>query len=215
MKNALLLEDHEPTREMLCSVLQEAFKGIRVQAASTVAQALALSETAVFDLALLDISLPDGSGVDVAEALSRREAAHYIVMATVMDDNESLFGALRAGAQGYLLKEHLRDELAEQLRGIVDGRPPLSPSIARRILSHFHPDPHSQQQHLTPREAEVLTLIAQGATRKGIARELELSPNTVSGYIKTIYQKLNIRSCSQATLEAVRRGLVRERRGPW
>lgn len=210
MKTALLLEDHEPTRLMLGSVLREAFDGIGVEAVSTVAQARARMPGRVFDLALLDISLPDGNGVDVAAELSQREGAHYIVMATVMDDDESLFGALRAGAQGYLLKEHLRDELVAQLRGIVEGRPPLSPSIARRILSHFHPDPHSGQQHLTPREADVLTLIARGATRKVIARELELSPHTVSGYIKTIYQKLNIRSCSEATLEAVRRGLVRE-----
>jgi DNA-binding NarL/FixJ family response regulator len=210
MKTALLLEDHEPTRGMLASVLREAFGGISVEAVSTVAQARARMEGRVFDLALLDISLPDGSGVDVAAELSRREAAHYIVMATVMDDDESLFGALRAGAQGYLLKEHLRGELVEQLRGIIEGRPPLSPTIARRILSHFHPDPQARQQHLTPREAEVLTLIARGATRKGIARQLALSPNTVSGYIKTIYQKLNIRSCSEATLEAIRRGLVRE-----
>lgn len=209
MKNALLLEDHERTRDVLCSVLREAFVDINVDAVSTVAQARERAEGRQYDLALLDINLPDGSGVEVAAELSRQESAHYIVMATVMDDDESLFGALRAGAQGYLLKGHLRAELVVQLRGIVEGRPPLSPSIARRILSHFHPDPRSKQQ-LTPREVDVLTLIAQGATRKGIARQLDLSPNTVSGYIKTIYQKLNIRSCSEATLEAVRRGLVRE-----
>ena len=192
MKCALLLEDHEPTREMLRAVLRDAFPGIEVEAVSTLAQARAQTQDRTFDLALLDISLPDGSGVEVAAELNRREGAHYIVMATVMDDDESLFGALRAGAQGYLLKEHLRDELVEHLRGIVEGRPPLSPSIARRILNHFHPDPSARPQQLTPREIDVLTLIAQGATRKGIARQLNLSPNTVSGYIKTIGINISI-----------------------
>ncbi|MEJ2453959.1 MAG: response regulator [Candidatus Thiodiazotropha sp.] len=80
MKSALLLEDHEPTREMRCSVLLEAFEGIQVETISTVAQPRARMEGRVFDLVLFDISLPDGSGVDVAAELSRREAAHYIVM---------------------------------------------------------------------------------------------------------------------------------------
>lgn len=106
-----------------------------------------------------------------------------------------------------MLKDRSRDALVEMLRGIVDGKPPLSPSIARRLLGHFH-DPDAVGCDLTPREREVLTLLAKGLTVSHVGDLLGITSNTASGYVKNVYRKLNVSTRAEATLEAVRRGLV-------
>src|SRR5690606_8526461 len=126
------------------------------------------------------------------------------VVATVFDDDAHLFPALRAGAQGYVLKDRDRATLADMLRGIVSGQPPLSSSIARRLLRHFQPMPAEPQDGvpLTPRETEVLQLTAKGLTLNEVAQALQLSRHTVSGYLKDIYRKLSVGTRAEAALEA-------------
>ena len=120
-----------------------------------------------------------------------------------------LFAALKAGAHGYLLKEQTHQELVEHLQGIIQGQPPLSPSVARRILQHFRMRTRPFSRHgLTCRESEVLILLAKGMTCKESASLLGISPHTTADHIKNIYRKLNVNSRAEASLEAARLGLV-------
>ena len=140
-----------------------------------------------------------------------RRGDTLIVVATVFDDDAHLFPALRAGAQGYVLKDQAPEVLADMLKGIAAGQPPLSPSVARRLLRHFGPPaaPTDTTNPLSPRETEVLGLIAKGYTVQQVADALELTRNTTAGYLKEIYRKLSVSSRAEATLEATRLGLVR------
>lgn len=156
--------------------------------------------------------MPDGSGIDLVREISQNSPDTYCVIATIYDDDDHLFAALQAGAQGYLLKEQPKGELLKRLQGILLGEPPLSPAVARRVLRHFQKEVQNnpkQSTKLSNRETEVLTLIAKGLNRTDIAELLGITSNTAAGYIKTIYQKLNISSRAEATLEASRMGLVR------
>jgi DNA-binding NarL/FixJ family response regulator len=217
MLSALILEDHPHAREWLAGALDKAFPGIGIQAVPTCAQAHEWLRTACPDLALVDLELPDGSGVDVVASLARSHPGCTSIVATIFDDDEHLFSSLRAGARGYLLKDRGQDELVEMLRGIVDGRPPLSPAIARRLLGHFQQAPTvpmagaPSPAPLTTRETMVLGCIARGHTLAEAAQQLGLSRHTVAGYVKDVYRKLDINSRAEAALEAARRGLIEPR----
>lgn len=210
----LLVEDLPHCRAWLLQALAAAFPGARVETADSVAGGLAALVSAPA-LAVIDLGLPDGSGTQLIHTLHQRLPDCHIVVSTVFDDDAHLFGALRAGATGYVLKDEPVDALAQLLRGIVAGQPPLSASIARRLLRHFAtpaPTPlaaPSEEEQLTQRETEVLKLSAKGCSAPQIADLLGLSRHTVSGYLKDIYRKLRISSRAEATLEAARRGYVR------
>jgi len=209
MKTALLVEDHEETRLWLRDLLNEAFPGIDVSEAFSCKQAKKLINVHCYDLALFDINLPDGSGISLVEEVGRRTRNTYCVMSTIVDDDKCLFAALRAGAQGYLLKGQPREQLIKRLHGILDDEPPLSPAIARRVIRYFHKTVGVQQtSNLSNREQEVLTFIAKGLNRTDVSRLLGITSHTAAGYIKNIYVKLNVSSRAEATLQAARLGLV-------
>jgi DNA-binding NarL/FixJ family response regulator len=219
MKNALVLEDLPESQNMLLALLQDTFEGIAVHCAASVAEALACLARQHFDLALIDLALPDGDGITVIEALSAKDPHCMIVVATIFEDDAHLFPALRAGAQGYLLKDEEPERLAAQLHGIVHGRPPLSPAIARRLLRHFQePLPETlpvmptevvgQPLALTLRERTVLLELSRGVTIAKIAECLGISRHTVGDHVKNIYRKLNITSRAQAALQARNLGLL-------
>jgi DNA-binding NarL/FixJ family response regulator len=206
----LLLEDHTDTRIWLKDLLMEALDGITVLEAETIGEAKLILEGNIINLALLDINLPDGSGIDLARDITATSNDTYIVMTTIFDDDKHLFAALQAGAKGYLLKEQPRTQLIQHIQGILKGEPPLSPSIARRILTYFQDAPVQKSDScLSKREEEVLTLAAKGYKTKEISKMLEISLNTTAGYLKSIYKKLNISSRAEATLEATKLGLVK------
>lgn len=213
-RTALLVDDLAPARAWLRAALLEAFPDVRIAEAGSLAEARAALAAlgAAPDLALVDLGLPDGSGLRIIEGLQREQAATLCVVSTVFDDDAHVFPALRAGAEGYVLKDLPAAALARMLRGILDGQPPLSPSIARRLLRQFQPAAPTPQpasaEALTARETEVLQLIAKGYTVQQTAAALGLSPHTASGYVKEIYRKLSVNSRAEATLEAARRGLV-------
>lgn len=211
MSYCLILEDHPHARDWLCQATAVAFPDVSVKSCETVAAGTRLIGDELPRYALVDLGLPDGSGLDVIHLLDERRRAEMadvmIVVSTVLNDDASLFNAIRAGADGYILKEETLDGLTGMLRGISEGKPPLSASVARRLLTHFRGDEEPGVQ-LTPRETEVLQLIAKGFTVKKVAQMLSLTPNTTSGYVKDIYRKLNVSSRAEATLEASKRGLV-------
>jgi DNA-binding NarL/FixJ family response regulator len=218
MKSALVVEDLPDIREAMERLLDIVFPGLQVATAATRDEGLARVQQSPFDLALIDLGLPDGSGLDVVGSLRIRQPQALSVVVTIYDDDEHLFPALQAGAFGYLLKEQSQEALAAQLLRITKGEPPLSPPIARRMLAHFTGASHrraavlkelEQEASLTVRETEVLQRVAKGYTLPEIAQQFGLSRHTIADYIKQIYRKLNVSSRAEAALEAARRGLVR------
>jgi DNA-binding NarL/FixJ family response regulator len=217
MKTALVVEDLPDIRDWLADMARSAFPDLRVVAAARREEGLAWVHREAFDLALVDLGLPDGSGIDVVGALRAHQPQAVSVVVTIYDDDDHLFPALQAGAFGYLLKEQPRETLVAQLLRIVQGEPPLSPPIARRVLSYFAAAPGQRmalarqlesQVRLTDRETEVLQRVAKGYTLPEIAQQLGLSRHTIGDHIKQIYRKLDVSSRAEAALEAARRGLV-------
>jgi DNA-binding NarL/FixJ family response regulator len=201
----LIVEDHEDVAVVLQGVVKTAFDSSTIRRVGTLAEGLEAIQEIQFDLALIDLGLPDGSGMDLITALSTTKKT-FTVVTTIFDDNEHLFDCLSAGAQGYLLKGHQQEEIVDLLQGILNGRPPLSPSIAQSILGHFHSDTQSKSEKptiLTARESEILQLIAKGCRVKEVAEMLLIATSTVSAHIKKIYQKLDIHNRAEATAAAV------------
>lgn len=214
MKMALILEDLPESQTLLREVIKTAFPGVRVRCESNIADALNIINQFQFDLALVDLSLPDGDGTCVVEALAERFPDCMIVVATIFDDDAHLFPALRAGAQGYLLKDQPPSLLINQLHGISEGRPPLSPAIARRLLGHFKVNtqltdtPTDDTLFLSEREQLVLLHLARGLNSSDIGALLDISRHTVNDHVKNIYVKLNVNSRAEAAVRAKKMGLL-------
>ena len=212
MNNVLLLEDLPEIRAWIKALVLQVFPQASISEAARVHDALALVSAVRFELALVDLGLPDGSGVDVATALREAQPEAQSVVVTIHDDDEHLFPALQAGAFGYVLKEQPREQFMEQLSRISQGEPPLSPSIARRVIAYFAAQARPQANamprvQLTDRESEVLLRVAKGYTLPEIGVQLNLSRHTIADYVKQIYRKLNVSSRAEAALEAQRLGL--------
>lgn len=221
MRNVLILEDHPDTRRWLCTIAEEAMGTISITEAATLEQARVALSQQHFNLALVDISLPDGSGISLIQEMRQQTPETFIVVVSIFDDDEHLFQALQAGAGGYLLKDQAARKLIEQLKGIAAGSPPLSPGIARRILRHFQdnaPEPvaevsaQSTRGLLSDREIEVLGLLSKGMNRADIGRLLGISANTAAVHVKSIYRKLNVSGRAEATLEAINLGIIQPNR---
>lgn len=219
-RKVLIVEDLPDTRDWLCDVVREAMPWAEVTAVGRLDEARRWLSAIPHGLreglalALVDLGLPDGSGVDLVRELADGFPKTVPVVATVYDDDSYLFDAIAAGAQGYVLKDQDADILVHRLRRIEDGEPMLSPSIARRMLEHFRRSAppavvvSESDGSLTPRELEVLALLGRGSRVPEAARRLGLTEHTVSTYVKIIYRKLRISSRAEAALEASRRGLI-------
>ena len=220
----LVLEDQAETRAWLAQVACAVFDGVTVVQAATLAEACAWmngcdeAQLARLRLAIIDLGLPDGSGIGFIRELTVRRPSAVAVVATIHDDDVNLLGAIAAGAAGYLLKDQEEGALAAQLRRIDDGEPPLSPSIARRMMAHFaerappasavQPSGSGDDAGLTPRELQVLALLGRGSRVAEAAKHLGLTDQTVATYVKTIYRKLRITSRAEAAIAAQKRGLI-------
>lgn len=236
--NVLIVEDNPAARSFLGRVVSESFSDeIKVQEVGDLESARKLlglisgspAYEPGFQLLLVDLELPDGNGIELLGQL-RQHAATKVVTSLYSDD-EHLFPALQSGADGYLLKEDRFEVLVEELQKIVRGQPPLSPAIARRLLTHFRTDtaltsdgsnpqgtpgnpagfqgdPGSGTDRLTPRESEVLTFMSKGFTIKEISNLMGIRWHTVNDHIKAIYRKLNVSSRAEAAVVASKHGLV-------
>jgi two-component system nitrate/nitrite response regulator NarL len=235
----LILEDNPVARGFLCRVVRESFSDVSsitevgdLDAARRtlghVAGGRAAPSADPFQLILVDLELPDGSGLEILTELAGYPATRIVT--TLYSDDDHLFPALQCGADGYLLKEDRFEVLVEELQKIVRGQPPLSPAIARRLLTHFRtgegaalgghhvPQPAApaapaapaplDHERLTPRESEVLTYLSKGFTIKEIAALMGIKWFTVNDHIKSIYKKLNVSSRAEAAVLASKQGLV-------
>ncbi len=238
----LILEDNPVARSFLCRVVRESFSdSITITEAgdletarrhvSLTGGAQGLHGVDPFKLVLVDLELPDGNGMELLAELTQYPATKIVT--TLYSDDDHLFPALQCGADGYLLKEDRFEVLVEELQKIVRGQPPLSPAIARRLLTHFRhggdaalpdsgfmpitsfttskPVPIEKQpdhERLTPRESEVLTYLSKGFTIKEIASLMGIKWFTVNDHIKSIYKKLNVSSRAEAAVLASKQGLV-------
>lgn len=220
----LILEDQPDGLALLKQAAVLTFKAPQFSVAVNLAEAFLLLKQS-FDYALVDLRLPDGLSIDWLQAFKHQHPTTPAVVTSLYDDDELVFAALRAGADGYLLKGDGAANLAHALAKVLHGEPPISPSIARKLMQQFRqlpalpnsleatarPEPHNAAKdlpHLTPREQDVLGLIGSGLMIKQVASELDISPHTVNDNLKAIYRKLGIRSRAQAATEAARRGLV-------
>lgn len=209
------MEDRPDTREWLAGVVAEAFPEMVLATAGSLKEARGWlageGGASSLALAVIDLGLPDGSGVELVREIAAAFPQAMPVVATIYDDDTHLFDSLAAGAQGYVLKQEDPASVAQRLRRIDAGEPPLSPSIARRMLERLRPQSQVKPRDeaaLTARETEVLTLLARGLSAPEAAREIGLKPQTVAGYVKVIYQKLHVSSRAEAVLAAVQRGLT-------
>lgn len=210
LNSILLIEDFEDIRHWLAGLLRQAFGDVNITEAATVAQGYSALDSQSFDLIVVDLNLPDGTGVDILRRAKTQGLAGHCVVATAYDDDAHLLPALNAGADGYLLKDQTDEQLIRDLHGILNDAPPLSPPVARRIMQLAKQTPATSLLlvPLTAREEEVLTYIAKGLSRTEIAQLLSVSAHTIIAHVRSIYSKLDISSRAEATVEAIRRGLI-------
>ncbi len=213
----LVIEDNRTT-QFLKNVVTSAFPGISVHCTQSVKEAQtwlhdrsnSTAQKTPLYLALVDLGLPDGSGLDIVRLLKEKEPHAQAVVVTIYEEDKYLFEALSAGAVGYLLKRDDPAFLSDILKRILHNEPPLSPSIATRLIEYFRqPEKNNTvKTELTTRERETLTHLARGLTVAEAAGTMGLSAQTVASYVKVIYQKLHVSNRAEATREAIRRGLV-------
>ena len=213
VKTVVLVEDSRDDAEFASAVVRDAFGAVEIRIARTLAKARELLAQCAPELVVLDLNLPDGTGAALLPLIRERHADAWAVVVTVFDDDEHLFLALQQGADGYLLKEESRADAAELLRDILAGRPPLSARVARRVLKFVQataPEhkPKVPPPALTPREREVLVLLASGHTAVSAALELGVSEHTVKSHIKNLYRKLDVSSRAGMVRAALDDGLA-------
>lgn len=195
--------------------------------ASTRAQAFQAIEGAPADILVVDLGLPDGSGIDVIRAAQLAWPSCAIMVSTTFGDEMHVIGSIEAGASGYLLKDSLPKALTDEIRCLHGGGSPISPLIARHILMRFRPetsvaapenlpaqspiDPTAEpttMANLSVRERQVLDLITKGFTYDEIANLMQISRNTVMTFVRRIYSKLEVKSKTEAIYEARMQGLL-------
>lgn len=212
-RSILVVEDDSETREYFV----EALRGegpdddYLVAAAASLSQGIEELHRKPPDVLLVDLGLPDGSGLDLIRDARNLSTDILILVITVFGDETSVVGAIEAGAQGYLLKSEAPADLRESVLQVLSGGAPISPGIASHLLRRFR-QPDSSGEAIgpgfTPRERDVLTLMVKGLPYLEAAGILGVTRNTVAGHVKSIYAKLEVSSRGEAVYEALSQGIV-------
>ncbi|MCA9737224.1 MAG: response regulator transcription factor [Gemmatimonadota bacterium] len=204
----LVVEDREEVRAGLAHLVDTATTSTCVGAFASAEEALEMLERHPVDVMLMDIELPGISGIEAARRVKARWPAVQIMMLTVYQDDERIFESLAAGATGYVLKTTPPARLLQDIGMLHEGGSPMSSAIARRVVETFHtprPAP-AATEGLTPREEEILALLAEGFRYREIAERLFITLDTVRTHIRHIYEKMQVRSRTEATLKYLGRG---------
>lgn len=217
-KVCLIVEDQPASTAFITNLVNTVFPTVKVETVGDLKAALAWLDRRrsqeiskePLGLVFVDLGLPDGNGVEFLQNISVLEPEAFPIVLTIYDDDAFLFKALAAGAKGYLLKDDDPEKILETLKRIESDDPPLSSAVARKLLSHFQVknEPGKSHAKLSPREHETLILLSRGLTVPEVAKELKLSAQTVSGYVKIIYQKLHVCNRVELIHEAHRRKLI-------
>lgn len=208
----LLVEDDEPTRERLSRVVSARSEFNVVGEVGDCTSARSLIDSLKPDVMLVDLGLPDGSGIDLIIEARDKSPTTEVMVITSFGDERHVVNAIEAGATGYLLKDGESAYIADSMLQMLAGGSPISASIARYLLKRFQPQAQSAEEvpHLTAREREVLELVAKGFSYAEIADVLSMSTHTVTSHIKHIYRKLSVNSRGQAVFEAMQLGLIQK-----
>lgn len=215
----LIVEDTPETRARFVEIVRRHPELRLVAAVGTLAEARHAAVALHPRVVLLDLGLPDGSGITLIRELAARGEAAETLVISVMGDEASVLDAIEAGAGGYLLKDASESEIIGAVKQLLDGGAPLSPSIAVHLMRRLkrpatqqvprNAEPSSRLAELNEREVDMLRMIAKGLSYEEVAQALGLRWNTVASYAKGIYRKLQVRGRTEAAFEAVQLGLVR------
>ncbi len=213
--HVVIVEDDPDFRDALCHIVQAAPDMRLAGMASTRAQGLALLQGPPADVLLVDLGLPDGSGIDVIRAAVQLWPSCSVMVSTNFGDETHVMRSIEAGAAGYLLKDSSPARMTGEIRSLASGGSPISPIIARQVLDRFRQTssgsaaPEQEQASLlSAREKEVLDYITKGFTAQEIAKLMQLSHFTVRTFVRRIYNKLKVTSKTEAIYEARSRGLL-------
>ena len=203
MTRIAIVEDNKVIRESLTEFVQTDAECECVCACATAEEALEELPRQLPDIVLMDIQLPDISGIECTARLKQLMPSVQIIMVTVYEDTERIFKALRSGACGYLLKRCTPEELVAAIREVRQGGAPMSREIARKVILSFQ-EPvaaTAEVEGLSPREREILELVAAGLPNKQIAARVGLTDGTVRWHLRHVYNKLHVRSRTEAALK--------------
>lgn len=210
--NVLLVEDDESMRLEFESMVAGRPNLSLTGSTATLAEAREILRNAIPDVAIIDLGLNDGDGIELIRSLQRQSSRTAVLVATVFGDEAHVIRAIEAGARGYLLKDTSIEEFARAVELVHAGGAPLSPQIARHLLKRFEPTEKSSApispDSLTARELDILKHISQGFTVAESARMLSLSTHTVATHIKNIYSKLAVHNRVEAIIQARNQGLI-------
>lgn len=206
----MLVEDDEPTLARLEGAVR-ACPDLHLAASCTsLAEAYLLIRRSPLDVALIDLDLPDGSGIDLIRAIATQSPRTESMVITIFGDESHVIGAIEAGAKGYLLKDAEGGDIARAIIDLMQGGSPISAAIARHILRRMQAGAVAATRvTLTARETQVLQLVAKGFSSAEIAGLLGISLQTVISHVKAIYRKLEVHSRAEAVFEAIQIGLIR------
>ena len=205
-----LIEDHKTSGERLARALNRV-DGIACPRRFTACEdaLAALPENDAPQVLLLDVELPGMNGIEGIARLRQLAPRAAVVILTVFEDDDKIFRAICAGAAGYLLKTSSTEDIGTAIRSAASGGSPINPTIARRVLDMFSKaNPPQKDYGLTAREKEILQLLVQDHSTKEAAAQLHISYHTADGYIRDIYEKLQVNTRSGAVAKAVKEGLV-------
>jgi DNA-binding NarL/FixJ family response regulator len=211
--SVLLVEDDALTRARLARAIAEHPELELAGEAGSCREARARLASSVPEVLLVDLGLPDGSGVDLIREVKERAATTEAMVITIFGDERHVVAAIEAGATGYVLKDGSNEYIGESILELLNGGSPISPAIARHLLRRFRdapaPHPAADVPTLTEREHEVLELLVKGFTFAETGNLLDISAHTVTTHVKHIYEKLGVRSRAEAVYEALQLGIVK------
>jgi two-component system response regulator DevR len=207
----LVVDDHEVVRQGLVSMLGRR-EGFQVVAqAGTAAGAVEMAKRWQPDLVIMDVRLPDGSGIEACREIRAQAPGTRVVILTSYPEEEAVFSAIVAGASGYLLKEIRARDLVSAIEAVARGESMLDPAVTEKVLERVRRlatgTEHHELSQLTQQEGKILLLVAEGKTNKEIADEVFLSDKTVKNYVSSILSKLNLQRRAQAAAYIARRGM--------
>ena len=218
MSRVLIVEDDVAFRDRFGAILAKDPAFDVIASVGTGADGLAMLDLHKPDILLVDLGLPDLSGIEVIRHASRTLPNCECMVVTVFGDEEHVLASIEAGASGYLLKDASEESFLSSIRELIAGGSPISPIIARRLLKRFQPDPTPAKSipavaesdvSLSDREREILLLASKGYNYPEMGKLMGISPHTVTSHVKKIYRKLAVHSRGEAVFEAHRMGLIR------